>query len=57
MLLPPISFSSDTNHKDKIKNYEINSLFDGDNLGFRREDSSQLELTVAFNYPPSTFIQ
>lgn len=58
MILPPSSFSSDTNHHIKIKNSEINSLFDGDNVGFERENGENRPLTVSvtFNYPASTFI-
>ena len=58
MHILPSSFSSDTNRTNKIKNSEINSLFDGDNVGFERDvvENRSVTVSVTFNYPASTFI-
>lgn len=55
MYLPP-NVSSNTNHVDKIKNYEINSLLSTSNIGFSRTGFGTLWTSVTFNYGPSTFI-
>lgn len=58
MHILPSSFSSDTSHHIKIKDSEINSLFDGDNVGFERyvAHNQSITVSVTFNYPASTFI-